>query len=101
MNDSIGLDKLTEIINEVLTKQHITMMIDMPKGTQECTIKDNTIMGPVAQFYILIAAMKTAYMGFAKIVDAKKEEELIDGVFDLLKKDILETLKEAGKEEAE
>lgn len=101
MNDSIGLDKLTEIINEVLTKQHITMMIDMPKGTQECTIKDNTIMGTVAQFYILIAAMKTAYMGFAKIVDAKKEEELIDGVFDLLKKDILETLKEARKEEAE
>lgn len=101
MDGKKSIDEFTKIIDEALEKNDVKMLIEMPAGTQDCVLKDNTALGPIVQFYILIAAMKTAYMGFAEIIDETKEEELVDEVFDLLKQDILEKMKEARKEAAE
>ena len=40
-------------------------------------------------------------MGFAEMIDETKEEELVDEVFDPLKRDILDKMKETRKEAAE
>lgn len=55
------------------------------------------------QFYMVLSAMEETLTDlFAmenegiKIFDADRKEELLDGVFELMKKDILENLEEKG-----
>ena len=41
MNE-LTLEKFGEIVDDFLTKNHIQMLVEMPKGTQDVTIIDNT-----------------------------------------------------------
>lgn len=89
----MDLDKFGEIIDNFLKDNNISMLIEVPEGTLDPIIKDNTGMGPVIKFYILLVALKAigkqlrSDMG---IISQEKWEGDIDGILKLVKKDLME-----------
>ena len=89
----MDLDKFGEAIDNYLKDNNIAMLIDVPKGTLDPVIKDNTGMGPVIKFYILLIALKAmgkqlrSDMG---ITSQEKWERVIAGILKLVKKDLME-----------
>ena len=53
----LNIESFGAIIDNLLEENHIQMIIDLPEGTREATVEDNTRMGPVVQFYILLHGM--------------------------------------------
>lgn len=89
----MDLDKFGEIIDNFLKDNDIAMWITVPEGTLDPVIKDNTGMGPVIKFYILLIALKAigkqlrSDMG---ITSQEKWEGAIDGILELVKNDLME-----------
>lgn len=86
----MNLDTFSEIIDKFLEANHVQMLIDMPEGTQEVTVRDNTQLGPVAQFYILLQALSAVYKNFIDLFDGEGEALFIDATLEMVKKAILE-----------
>lgn len=82
-------DTFTEIIDDFLTENHVQMLIDMPEGTQEVTVEDNSQLGPVAQFYILLKALPAVFSNFRELIDGAQEENFVDGTLRMVKNAIL------------
>ena len=87
----MDIDKFGEIMDEFLKVNHVQMLIDMPEGTEDVTIKDNVEMGPAVHFYILLQALTTVYKSFRELLDEDLEENFIDDTLALVKRDILRT----------
>lgn len=89
----MDLDKFGKIIDNFLKDNNVAMLINVPKGTLDPVIKDNTGMGSVIKFYILLIALKSigkqlrSDMG---ITSQEKWEGAIDGILKLVKKDLME-----------
>lgn len=89
----MDLDKFGEIIDNFLKDNDIAMWITVSEGTLDPVIKDNTGMGPVIKFYILLIALKAigkqlrSDMGIAL---QGEWEGAIDGILKLVKKDLME-----------
>ena len=93
-HSKMDLDTFGKLMDEFIEKNHVQMLIDMPEGTNEPVVKDNTGLGPVIQFYILLAAIKPIYIKMAGLVGVKRDEQLIDGVLDLVKGELMEAAEE-------
>lgn len=72
MNNKLDLDSFGEIIDDFLKENTIQMLLTLPKGTLDVQVRDNTGLGSVVQFYILLNSIKT-------IVDSMREDMGIDG----------------------
>ncbi len=90
----LTLDKFGEIIDDFLTKNYIQMLVEMPKGTQNVTIIDNTEAGPVIHFYILLKALPAVFKKLAEMIDINPAEDFIDTTLGMVKSEILEVLKD-------
>lgn len=90
MGKTLDMDTFEGIINDFLEENHVQMLIDMPEGTQEVTIHDNTNLGPVVHFFILLQALPAVFREFDEILDGAKEESFIDATLEMVKKAILE-----------
>ena len=86
----LNLETFSEIMDEMLTKNHIQMLLEMPEGTQNVTYKDNVGAGPVVVFYILLKALPQMYKQFRELLDDKMQESFIDSTLALLKDEIME-----------
>ena len=91
-NKKLDLDSFGEIMNKFILENEVGMSIIMPEGTIEPEIQDNTGMGPVMQFYILLNALVTVVKNVTDLMGIEKDarEDLVDGILDLVKKDIME-----------
>ena len=88
---TLNIDTFGNIMDEFIEKNHIQMLIDIPAGTNEPQISDNAQLGGVVQFYILLAAMKPVYKDiYDKILDHDGQEAFIDGILNVVKKDLME-----------
>lgn len=89
----MDLDKFGEIIDNFLKDNDVSMLINIPEGTLDPIVKDNTDMGSVIKFYILLIALKAigkqlrSDMGIAL---QGEWEGAIDGILKLVKKDLME-----------
>lgn len=88
----MNLDTFGEIMDKFIEQNHIQMLIDIPEGTNEPTVKDNTGCGPVMQFYILLGAIKPIATGMFTLMGTNKagKGEVLDTLFDLLRAEIME-----------
>lgn len=89
----MNLDKFGEIIDNFLKDNDISMLIEVPEGTLDPVIKDNTGMGPVIKFYILLIALKAIGKQLRSDMGITLQEEwegAIDGILKLVKKDLME-----------
>ena len=91
-NKKLDLDSFGEIMDKFILENEVGMNIIMPEGTIEPEIQDNTGMGPVMQFYILLNALVAVVKNVTDLMGIEKDdrEDLVDGILDLVKKDIME-----------
>lgn len=68
------------------------MLVTLPAGTLEATLKDNTGCGPVIRFYILLWALKSGMKELveAMSIDAVKIPQIYDELFTILKNELKE-----------
>lgn len=91
-NKKLDLDSFGEIMDKFILENEVGMSIIMPEGTIEPEIQDNTGMGPVMQFYILLNALVTVVKNVTDLMGIEEDarEDIVDGILDLVKKDIME-----------
>lgn len=89
----MDLDKFGEIIDNFLKDNNVAMLINVPKGTLDPVIKDNTGMGSVIKFYILLIALKSIGKQLRSDMNIASKEEwerAIAGILDLVRRDLVE-----------
>ena len=91
-NKKLDLDSFGEIMDKFILENEVGMSIIMPAGTIEPEIQDNTGAGPVMQLYILVNALSRIVTETMDLMGIEKDarEDLVDGILDLVKKDIME-----------
>ena len=91
-NKKLDLDSFGEIMEKFILENEVGMSIIMPEGTIEPEIQDNTGMGPVMQFYIVLNALSRIVTETMDLMEIEKDarEDLVDGILDLVKQDIME-----------
>lgn len=91
-NNKLDLDRFGEIMDKFILENEVGMSIIMPEGTIEPEIQENTGMGPVMQFYILLNALVSVVKNVTDLMGIEKDarEDLVDGILGLVKKDIME-----------
>ena len=91
-NKKLDLDSFGEIMDKFILENEVGMSIIMPEGTIEPEIQDNTGMGPVMQFYIVLNALSRIVTETMDLMGIEKDarEDLVDGILDLVKRDIME-----------
>ena len=91
-NKKLDLDSFGEIMEKFILENEVGMSIIMPEGTIEPEIQDNTGMGPVTQFYIVLNALSRIVTETMDLMEIEKDarEDLVDGILDLVKQDIME-----------
>lgn len=91
-NKKLDLDSFGEIMDKFILENEVGMSIIMPEGTIEPEIQDNTDMGPVMRLYILLNALVAVVKNVTDLMGIEKDarEDLVDGILDLVKRDIME-----------
>ena len=91
-NKKLDLDSFGEIMDKFILENEVGMSIIMPEGTIEPEIQDNTGMGPVMQFYIVLNALSRIVTETMDLmgIDKDAREDLVDGILDLVKRDVME-----------
>lgn len=85
----LNLDTFGEIMDKFINDAHVQLLIDMPEGTTDAVLKDNTGMGAVMQFYIILNAVEAIYKDMVKQMDLDDSDDtLIDSLLNLLKESI-------------
>lgn len=90
---TLNIDTFGEIMNDLITEQHVGLLIDMPKGTQDPVIR-GTGIGTV-DFYILMAAIRPVFLSVVKDMGGKDNldvEGVLDGMWAMIRSDCLEQL---------
>lgn len=88
-NKKLDLDSIGEIMDKFILDNDISLLINMPAGTIEPEIQDNTDMGHVMRLYILLNALVAVVKNVIRI-EKDAREDLVDGILDLVKKDLME-----------
>ena len=83
------LDDFGEIMDKLINDNEMQMLITLPEGTIEPEIEDNFGLGPVVRFYILLNFLRTVFREFREILEPSLEEDAIDSILKLVKRDIL------------
>lgn len=89
----MNIDQFGEIMDKFIKDAPIQMLIQAPEGKDEFEVKDNTGMGPVMQFYIMLNAIKPIYEAMLELFDetvrSEGSEKLVDSLLDLIRKELL------------
>lgn len=89
----LNIDTFGEVMDKLITEQHVALLIDMPEGTQDPIIT-GTGIGTV-DFYILMAAIRPVFLSVVKDMGGKDHldaEDVLDGMWKIIRSDCLEQL---------
>ena len=91
--EKMDLDFFDEVIDRFLKENTIHMIITIPKGTLDVRVQDNTGLGSVIQFYILLNSVKPIlYSMFSDMgIDRKLAgyEKMVDALLGMIREEIL------------
>lgn len=92
MDEKLTIERFGEIMDDFLKENEINMLLTLPEGTIEPKISDNTGMGCIVQFYILLAALPEVFEKLFEVLllDKNKKEELVDDMLGMVKKELIE-----------
>lgn len=84
-------DELCEEIDEFLFSNEIQICIKFPRRSLDSEIKCNITDSPIIYFYLFLYVMKKVFKDFLvlKGVNPERKEDIIDGLLEMLKEDIL------------
>lgn len=99
IKSEMNLETFGEIMDKFIEDYNIQLVVEIPEGSSEPSVIDNTGLGSVMQFYILLSAMEKVIPEVLRMADTDpdKYEQLIDSILELMKEDIMDVLK-SGKE---
>ena len=100
MSEKLTIEKFGEIMDDFLRENEINMLITLPEGSIEPRIQDNTGMGCVVQFYILLSALPPVFKGIFEMVESENES-LIDGMLELVKNELMSLVDKTDAEKNE
>ena len=97
-SNTFDIDSFGEIIDNFLKENPVQVLITMGRGTLDPDIKDNTGLGPVGRFYILLHAITKALNDLMDmrdkdgdtLLDPRKKEQLVDGILELVKNNLMD-----------
>ena len=88
------LETFGKIINDYIAENDCMMVVNLQAGGTDAVIDDNLGIGPVGQFYFLLAALPPVFQELMALFDKSgrnyDKEGIIDSMLDLVKKEILE-----------
>ena len=89
--EGLTIEKFGKIVDDFLNDNHIQMIIEMKEGTRKAIIEDNTGMGSVIQFYILMHGMAQCMDIMMDDMEIEKEgkPKMVDGILEILKNELL------------
>lgn len=90
----LDLDSFGETIDRFLKENEVQMLLTLPEGTLDIQVMDNTGLGSVVRFYILLNAIGPICGAMLKDmgIDGKSKEweKTVDTLLGMVKKEILE-----------
>ena len=96
----LDLDTFTGIIDKHLTEQEVKLLIELPKGTEEATIRGGTGAATV-DLFIILSGMKAVMKGVIRDMGGSDELDVpgaLDGMLGMVKASVLEDLGIEGGE---
>lgn len=93
----MNIDDFGKIIDAHLREIDVRMRVKLPVGSLSAEIQTNINGGPVIELYIAIHALRAALDNVLRLeeFDETKRAELLDGILEMVKGDILEDGEEA------
>ncbi len=89
----LTLDSFGEIIDNFLKENEIHMLLTLPKGSLDVHTEDNTGLGSVVQFYILLNSIKSIAGDMKKVlgIDSKSREweKTVDTLLEMVRAEVL------------
>lgn len=88
----LNIDTFSEIMDDFLRKNEINLLFTLPEGTLDACLEDNTGLGPVIRFYILLWALKSCMKELVQKmpIDESKVGTIYDELFTILKNELME-----------
>lgn len=88
----LNIETFGRTMDDFLKQNEVNLLVTLPAGTLEATLKDNTGCGPVIRFYILLWALKAGMKGLVKAmpIDESKIGTIYDELFEILKNELKE-----------
>lgn len=85
----MNLEKFSEIIEGFLKENTVQMILTMPEGTLNVEVEDNTKLGSIVQFYILLNSIKPICRAMRKDMEVYKTstewKKVTDTLLDMIK----------------
>lgn len=89
----LNLDSFGEIIDRFLMDNEVQMLLTLPKITLDVQVQDNTGLGSIVQFYILLNAIKPICDAVLKDIGIDRKstewEEVADTLLGMIKDEIM------------
>lgn len=84
-------DESCKKIDELLFSNEILICIKFPRGSLNPEMKGNFTDSPIIYFYLFLYVMKKVFKDFLALkgVNPERKEDIIDGLLEMLKEDIL------------
>ncbi len=87
--NNLDIEKFGEIIDGFLEENHVQMLLDMPEGTRDVTITDNTGMGPTVRLYILTNAMVRSITALEKMSGCSLDRKFVRAILGMIEGEIM------------
>ena len=87
----LDIDTFGKIMDVFIRDNEIQMLITIPEGTMNAVVEDNTRIGTVIEFYILLHALESICNSLHEELDIDEEKwpDVLDNILELVKKDLV------------
>ena len=93
MSKKLDLDSFAEVIDGFLKDNTIQMLLTIPEGTLDVQVRDNTGLGAVVQFYILLQSIRpvsAVILELMKIDNTSPEwRNVVDSLLGLVRNELM------------
>ena len=91
--EKMDLDFFGEVIDRFLKENTIHMILTIPEGTLDVRVQDNTGLGSVVQFYILLNSVKPILDSMFNDMEIDRKstgyEKMVDALLGMIREEIL------------
>ncbi len=89
----LNINEVGRIMDELIYKNDIKLLISIPENSRELNIQSNFFDTPSTNLYILLNALGKTFKDLLNtgMIDESKKEAFLDGMLQLVRKDILKT----------
>lgn len=87
-----NIDDYTKAVDDLIKKEDIKLLIELPEGKLDAEVRGSFNI-PALDIYIMMHGLKTVLdqlFADGDVMDPKKKGDFLDGIFDMIRGEILE-----------